>query len=182
MNCLEYFGLWTKTLSHLQSSFPVFRMDSNNCFLSILADPPFLFEIHFLPLPYCFSLYSFSYCVCVWDINGGLSGSRLCLNQFCSIGAVPFLYWSAWEDVQRRGRLHFNKEPSLSSLMLCCHALQLQRSQTLVTENWSKRHWAFPELSTTHHNIPVPHTVYSRVMAADCAVSQARVTLKLSVY
>lgn len=101
-------GLWTKTLFHLQSSFPVFRMDSNNVFLSILADPPFLFEIHFLPLPYCFSLYSFSfsfdYCVCVWDINRGLSGSRLCLNQFCSIGAVPFFNWSAWEDVQRRGR------------------------------------------------------------------------------
>lgn len=89
-------------------------------------------------------------CVSDWELFWGLCESRMCLDQFCNIGAVSFLLKCMGRSTKRRSkvRLHFNKEPSLSSLMLCCHALQLQRNGTLITENWSKRHWAFP----SHHS------------------------------
>ena len=104
-------------------------------------------------------------CVCGWVLHWGLCVSQMCLDQFCGIGAVSFLLKCMGRSTKRRSkvRLHFNKEPSLSSLMLCCHALQLQRNGALVTENWSKRHWAFPELTSLHHNITVTHTLCTAV-------------------
>lgn len=61
----------------------------------------------------------------------------MCLDQFCSRREVSFLLKCMGRSTKKRSkvRLHFNKEPSLSSLMLCCHALQLQRTCALVTEN-----------------------------------------------
>lgn len=168
--CLSLFKSpsWTALNIRIVNQDPVPFANQYHCFqnwmnlnvfaLSILADSPFLFsKCIFFSTPYCFARHSFffNYCVCVsdWEVYWGLCGSRMCLDQFCSIGAVSFLLKCMGRSTKKRSkvRLHFNKEPSLSSLMLCCHALQLQRNGALVTEYWSKRHWAFPELSTPHH-------------------------------
>lgn len=135
------------------SLFP--GLNGFKCFCLIYSGRSTLFSpdlIVSLSIPPPLTLYE-------W-LTEGFCGSRMCLDQFCSTGAVSFLLKCMGRSTKKRSkvRLHFNKEPSLSSLMRCCHALQLQRSCALVTENWSKRHWALPELTTPHHNITVTHT------------------------
>lgn len=140
--------------------------------LSILADFPSPFWNAFsFPVPHCFALHSsfFNYWMCLsdWELCWGLCAGRMCLDQFRSRAAVSFLLKCMGRSTKKRSkvRLHFNKEPSLSSLMLCCHALQLQRNCALVTENWRKRHWAFSWAHfTTSQQHSHSHTMYSSVM------------------
>lgn len=85
----------------------------------ILFHSPFLY----------FSLY-----VCEWLLCWGLYASWMCLDQFCSICAVSFLLKCMGRSTKKRSRvrLHFNKAPSLSSLMLPC---------TLATKKRCSCHW-----------------------------------------
>lgn len=71
-----------------------------------------------------------------------------CVQINSVIGAASFLLKCSGRSTKRRSKvlLHFNKGPGLSSLMLCCHALQLQRNSNLVTENCRKRYRASPHV------------------------------------
>lgn len=171
--CLPLFKSpsWTALDISVVNQDPVPFTNQHHCLKlfarSLLADfSPLSFKCISISLPYCFPLQTsfFNYYVCACarerELCRGLFASRMCLDQFCSIGAVSFLLKCMGRSTKKRSevRLHFNKEPSMSSLILCCCALQLQRNSALVTGNWSKRHWAFPELTSPHHNITVTHT------------------------
>lgn len=135
--------------------------------ISLLILKCFFFFLLFFSKQYCSVLHSSFFWLYVCERLRDmlrLVCKQNVLDQFCNVGALSFLLKCMGRSTKKRSkvRLHFNKEPSLSSLMLCCHALWLQRNGTLVTENWSKRHWAFPELTSPHHSHL--HTVYGCVM------------------